>query len=98
MFILFQGSDRQVNQDNPQDQDSTVPELPLIEKFSLEEVSTDLLDSKTSNDANKRWTLSLNFHIISGFLAFMPLSTRTRQSCTRTTPHQTIEPREGKHR
>ena len=48
-----QESDGQPDQDDLHDQDSPVPDQPHIEQLSLEQVSKDGTDIKTSNEAHK---------------------------------------------
>ena len=52
--IQEQESDGQPDQDDLHDQDSPVPDQPHIEQLSLEQVSKDGPDIKTSNGAHKR--------------------------------------------
>ena len=49
-----QESDGQPDQDDLHDQDSPVPDQPHIEQLSLEQVSKDGPDIKTSNGAHKK--------------------------------------------
>ena len=51
--IEEQETDGQPDQDDLHDQDSPVPDQPHIEQLSLEQVSKDGTDIKTSNEAHK---------------------------------------------
>ena len=66
-------TERQQGQDELQDQDSSVPDQPLIEQLSIGEVS---------KSGRKRWLRLLNVRIISGvrWRAKPRSSTRPRQS------------------